>query len=211
MRKPTAFGIVLGSALALTVWLAAGSVASADGQLAVGTANLRIDGTSNLHDWHASTTTVRVTKIELAAPANGDLWAKALEPGVVSAFEVAIPAETLKSGEGGLDKNMYKALNAKDHPEITFALARFEAGAAPGTLRAIGTVSVAGVQRDVTFDITTAAQGANLNVKGQVELDMTEYGIKPPRAMLGMLRTGPKVKVSFDVVLAPGAAPASSQ
>jgi polyisoprenoid-binding protein YceI len=211
MRKPTAFGFVLCSALALTVWLAAGSVASADGQVAVGTASLRIDGTSNLHDWHASTTTVRVTKIELGAAASGDLWAEALEPGVVSAFEVAIPAETLKSGEGGLDKNMYKALNIEEHPEITFSLARFEPGAAPDTLRAVGTVSVAGVQREVAFDITTAAQGASLNVKGVVELDMTEYGIKPPRAMLGMLRTGPKVKVSFDVVLAPGDAAANSQ
>jgi hypothetical protein len=30
---------------------------------------------------------------------------------------------------------------------------------------------------------------------------MTDYGIKPPTAMLGMLKTDPKVTVTFETVL----------
>jgi hypothetical protein len=30
---------------------------------------------------------------------------------------------------------------------------------------------------------------------------MTDYGIKPPTAMLGMLKTDPKVTVSFETML----------
>jgi hypothetical protein len=38
-------------------------------------------------------------------------------------------------------------------------------------------------------------------VTGQVVLLMTDYGIKPPTAMLGMLKTDPKVTITFETVL----------
>jgi len=31
---------------------------------------------------------------------------------------------------------------------------------------------------------------------------MTDFGIKPPTAMLGMLKTDPKVAITFETVLA---------
>ena len=31
---------------------------------------------------------------------------------------------------------------------------------------------------------------------------MTDYGIAPPKAMLGMLKTDPKVTITFETVLA---------
>jgi hypothetical protein len=40
-----------------------------------------------------------------------------------------------------------------------------------------------------------------LSVQGQVQLLMTDFGIKPPTAMLGMLKTDPKVTVSIETVL----------
>jgi hypothetical protein len=36
---------------------------------------------------------------------------------------------------------------------------------------------------------------------------MTDYGITPPKAMLGMLKTDPKITVTFEVVLAAPATP----
>jgi hypothetical protein len=38
-------------------------------------------------------------------------------------------------------------------------------------------------------------------VNGAVTLLMTDYGVTPPKAMLGMLKTDPKVTVTFETVL----------
>ena len=63
-------------------------------------------------------------------------------------------------------------------------------------------LQIAGVEREVAIDITTKRTGATLDGAGPVELLMTDYGIKPPIAMLGMLKTDPKVTVTFETVLA---------
>jgi polyisoprenoid-binding protein YceI len=174
--------------------------ASADPPLAVSAARVTIAGSSNVHEWTASTTTVRLTAARVAATGS-DLWRAALTPGGLEQFEIAIPAETLTSHDGGLDKNMYKALRVKEFADITYRVARIELGA-PGAARAIGTLRIAGVEKEVALDIQTEQQGPTLKVTGQIALVMTDYGIKPPTAMLGMLKTDPKVTITFETVLA---------
>ncbi|HEU4927445.1 MAG TPA: YceI family protein, partial [Vicinamibacterales bacterium] len=117
--------------------------------LALGAAKLTLAGTSNIHDYTASTNQIRVTRVQLGTvPAGGDLLDAAVKPGVIEAFEVAIPAKSLASTKEGLDKNMHAALKASEHPEITFKLLRFENRPAPASgLRAIGVLRVAGVDR----------------------------------------------------------------
>jgi polyisoprenoid-binding protein YceI len=72
----------------------------------------------------------------------------------------------------------------------------------PGSLSAVGMLQIGGVEREVTLALKTAEAGANLSVKGELALLMTDYGITPPKAMLGMLKTDPKVTVTFELVLA---------
>jgi len=169
--------------------------------LAVDTARVSIAGTSNIHEYTASTTTVRVTQVKLApSVAGAAFWTEIVKPGAIEAFEIAIPAATLTSPKDGLDKNMHKALNVEKFPDITFKLARLEG--APGSLRGVGTLRIAGVEREVVLVLTTEQRGNTLTVKGRLPLLMTDYGIKPPTALLGMLKTDPKVTVSFETVLA---------
>jgi len=183
--------------------LAARLVALADIPLALDSARVTIAGTSNIHEYTASTTKVRVTRAQLGASiAGADFWENALKPGGVEAFEIAIAAGTLTSPKEGLDKNMYKALKVQEHPDITFRLVRFDLTGKPaGTAKAIGVLKIAGVEREVAMDITTKRAGSTLTVQGRLDLLMTDYGIKPPTAMLGMLKTDPKVTVTFETVL----------
>ena len=117
-------------------------------------------------------------------------------------FEVTIPAATLTSPREGLDANMHKALLVTEHPDIVFRLLRLEPrpGAAGG-LRGIGVLQIAGVDREVALDITTERKDSTLNVQGRVQFLMTDFGVKPPTAMLGMLKTDPKVTVTFETAL----------
>jgi hypothetical protein len=199
---PITLGCAFAAALAITAAPAAQNRA-----LALDSAKVTINGTSNVHAYTASTTTLRVTRVQLADGVAGpNFWDAIVKPGGLAAFEVAIPAATLKSGKDDLDKNMYKALNTKAHADITFRLVRVEPAAAsakgPSALRATGMLRIAGVEKEVALDITTERRESSLAVKGEVQLLMTEFGITPPKAMLGMLRTDPKVKVTFETVLA---------
>jgi len=197
----------LGCALAVSLSIAAVTAAvtkreAAQAPLALASGHISIAGTSNIHAYTASTSVVRVTRIQLANGVTGpNLWDAIVTPGALEAFEIAIPAASLSSPKDGLDKNMHKALKVKEHPDITFHLQRLET-VAPGALKAIGVLRIAGVEREVSLDIKTERKDATLSVKGDVRLLMTDFGITPPKALLGMLKTDPKVTVTFETVLA---------
>ena len=196
----------LAGAFALTISLgalgAATSEVATEAPLALNTARITIDGNSNLHPYTASTTAVRLTRVQIAADVAGpDFWANVVKPGALAAFEINVPVLKLSSPKDGLDKNMHKALKAHEHPEITFRLVRLEPAAAAGALRGIGMLRVAGVEKEVALDLMTKAVDGAMSVKGEVHVLMPDFGIAPPKAMLGMLKTDPKVKVTFEVLL----------
>ena len=196
----TTLGCSLAATLALTA--AAGSQDAVRGPLTLASGRVTIAGTSNIHEYTASTNAVRVTRLALANGIAGPaLLQRVLEPGAVEAFEIAVSAGSLSSPKDGLDKNMHKALKVQAHPDITFKLSRLEA-AAPGAFKAIGQLGIAGVEREVALDLKVVRSDAGLAVSGTVTLLMTDYGITPPKAMLGMLKTDPKVTVTFETVLA---------
>ena len=48
--------------------------------------------------------------------------------------------------------------------------------------------------------LKTQRTEATFTVTGEVRLLMTDFGITPPKAMMGMLKTDPKVTVTFETV-----------
>ena len=176
---------------------------AASSPLRLASTRVSIAGTSNVHAYTASTDAARLVRLQLAGSVvAGDVWSEIVKPGAIEAFEIAIPAATLSSPREGLDKNMHKALKVVEHPDITFRLTRLEGAAASGTMRGVGTLTIAGVARDVTLNLETQQNESTFRVKGEVQLLMTDFGITPPKAMLGMLKTDPKVTVTFETALA---------
>ena len=199
-RHFSARSIVLTASITALV-VGVSSRMAAQAPLAVNAARITIAGTSNVHDWTAVTAEAKVTRVQFGSePAGASFWDEVQKPGVLTAFDITIPATSLKSEKEGLDKNMYKALKTKEQPEITFKLSRLEGSGA--LLKATGTLQIAGVQREVTLPLKAARKGALLNVSGEVDVLMTDYGIAPPKAMMGMIRCDPKVKVTFELALA---------
>jgi len=199
LRLAVAFGLCATAATLPTLAQQAGPA-----PLAFNSARVSIAGTSNIHEYTAATTSVRVTRAHVAGMVAGtDIWEQVLVPGALDAFEIAIPAATLTSPKAGLDKNMHKALKVQEHPDITFRLTRLDAR--PGVanaFRGVGVLRIAGVEREVALDLKTERRGAALSVAGKVPLLMTDFGIAPPKAMLGMLKTDPKITVSFEAIVA---------
>lgn len=182
--------------------IAASAASDARVPVKLSSGRVSLAGTSNIHDYTASTTRVRIVRLELADGVSGpSFWDEIVKPGAIESFEVAIAAASLSSPREGLDKNMYKALKVTEFPDITFRLIRFDGGTDPGTLHATGMLKIAAVEREVSLDLKTSRHDANFTVNGTLTLLMTDYGITPPKAMLGMLKTDPKVTVTFETVL----------
>jgi len=198
MTRPLTFHTSLGTALAVALTL--GAAATAQAPMTLSTAKITIAGTSNVHDYTATTTKATISNVKLGPAVAGDtFWDEVQKPGGLEAFDISIPADSLKSSKEGLDKNMYKALKTKEHKNITFSLKRMSGE--PGALSATGILTVAGVEREVTLPLKTVKKGNSLAVSGTVDVLMTDHGIKPPTAMLGMVKADPKITVTFEVLL----------
>ena len=168
---------------------------------------VKIEGTSNLHDWKVEGNTIQGhLKVQKDSPADSLLKG---EPGlktesIRTTLQVEIPIRSLKSGKGGMDKRMYKALKEKDHPTITY---RFKDAVwvhhAPIRLQTNGELTVAGVSRQVEMMVTVEPlQGGRLKIVGETSLKMTDFQIKPPRAIMGLIRTGNEIQIVFEWVTA---------
>ena len=66
----------------------------------------------------------------------------------------------------------------------------------------IGTLTVAGKENKIEMDVVaTRMADGTLKAKGVVPIKMTDYGIKPPTAIFGRLKTGDEVKVNFELTV----------
>jgi polyisoprenoid-binding protein YceI len=163
---------------------------------------LWIEGTSNLHGWSCKAEKFDAA-IELDAAAVAEL--ATATPKVLKRVDVKVPVKSLKCGHGGMDDNLYKALKADETPEISYILATFDA--APGeadafALKTNGTLAIAGKENKLTMDVVaTRLPDGTVTATGVVAIKMTDFGIKPPTAMFGTLRTGDEVKVNFALTV----------
>jgi polyisoprenoid-binding protein YceI len=145
--------------------------------------SIKVEGTSTLHEWTMEGSAI-----------NGTI------DSATRAAVVTIPVISLKSQHGKMDRLMAEALKAKDHPQIRYELveANVPEGAATFTIKTRGRLTIAGVTRELVMDVQ-GARGADGSyvLTGTAPLKMTAFGVKPPTAMMGTIKTGDDVKVTF--------------
>ncbi len=154
-----------------------------------------IHGTSNLHDWDENVVTVSGSSdVDWNSDANFDL----------NSMNITMVVNSIKSTEGSMmDKNTYKALKADDHPDITFVLSSPVKGIPVGahTITAKINLTIAGVTKAIDMPVTATAQAhGNISFEGSKTINMTDYGVKPPVALLGTMRTGDAITIKFKTV-----------
>jgi hypothetical protein len=157
-----------------------------------------VDGTSNREDWTVEAREVR----GYVVPGSGQGALHVREAGFT------VPAAKMVSRHGVImDRLMHGALKASAHPEIRYELARAEAvPAAPGThtVATAGSVTIAGVTRDVEQPVVAErlADG-RIRFTGSTPILLSDFGMTPPTAMFGALRTGNRVVVHFELFVRP--------
>jgi hypothetical protein len=196
--------------LILTKFLSAAAFCGALAASALGAQNLSLgpgsrlwlEGDSTLHPFSSTATIIKASGAAAEAASPAELL-KA--PGL--SFELRVPVESLKSGKSGLDQNMYKALKAKEHPEIIFKLGAPSAELlADGTylVKAPGALTVAGQEKSVTLEAAADVVDGVLRLRGSQLVLMTDFGIKPPAMMLGAVKTKNEITVRYEIFVMAG-------
>jgi len=192
--------------------------ATATAAIAQGTDGVRLDlrpeselsfeGTSTLHGFRCKTTKLQAT-VQVDAAYSEARLTELRRP--LRSIEVVIPVRSLSCGNKGLEENMFKALRADLYPDIRYELSTYEipSGSVTDngfTLRAVGKLTIAGKQSTIEMLIKAdRLPDGNAKATATQPVLMTDFGIKPPVFMLGTLRTGKKVVVSFKLVASPRA------
>ena len=162
-----------------------------------GLADIKVLGTSNLHNW-----TMEAKNITCSATFNfppGNI----IQPQSLTDLSLTIPVQNLKSGESLMDSRAYTALKAKKFNAIVFSLT--VATIVPGQknqflVKTTGNLTIAGVTKPITLEVTCVSNpDGTLTCTGSERLKMTDYQIKPPVFMLGALKTGNDLTINFIV------------
>ena len=194
------------TSLALTaLFTIAGTTQAQSVRLAVGAdSKLWIEGGSNLHDWSC-----KATSIDAAIDVD-EAFVKTptASPTLLKKVQVKVPVHNLKCGNGKMESNLYKALKADDTAEISYILATFDV--VPGetkdsfTVKTVGALTIAGAEKTVNMDVNASRlPDGSVKADGSLPLLMTDFGVKPPTALLGTLRTDNKVTVKFSLLVGP--------
>jgi hypothetical protein len=161
--------------------------------------DMKIEGTSTLHDW-----TAPVGKVKAVA----DLSVADGKLAEVKAMWVQADVLTIKSEKGeDMDEKIYEALKTdKGHKTITFNLTSVKSITPSGSafkIKAMGDVTIAGMKKSNVPMLVSAEVQSNGDVvfKGSQKFTMTQYGMDIPSAMLGMITAGDDVTVKFTLTV----------
>lgn len=68
-------------------------------------------------------------------------------------------------------------------------------------VKTVGNLSVAGTTKKVTLDFELQLTANKVTLKGEKSFKMTEFGIEPPKALLGTITTGDEITIKFNTTL----------
>jgi len=158
------------------------------------TASIR--GTSSLHDWEST-----IGKIEF----KGSIHLEG-DGGVIRDVEVKIPVESIKSKEGRImDNKTYEAFRSDKNPYIVYKVPQARVnidGSKAISIESAGPLLMAGT----TLSQRISAKGNILpngdwHLTVSKKINMRDFNMEPPTALLGTIKVGEEVTVIFDFVL----------
>jgi hypothetical protein len=159
-----------------------------------------IEGSSNVRDWRCKATAFDA-RVELEPSRGGESELGS----ALRTIRVSVAVRDLKCGNRKMEHDLYAALRATDPAKPSYILGRFEVitdSTRGADLATRGPLVVAGVERTVDVPVTTVREtdGA-IRARGAVSMLMTDFGIKPPVGLFGLIRSRNEITVKFDLVV----------
>ena len=154
---------------------------------------MKVKGTSNLHDWDMD-----VKSVQTEALVQIETDAITLNQGKLRLY-----VKDIVSGNSSMDKKAHGALKADKNPQIEFVISK------PVVLKSngkgfngniSGQLMLAGVKKGIAVPVQLSVNGSNqIVIEGSKTLDMKEFQMDPPTAIMGTVKAGNIVEVVFTV------------
>lgn len=159
---------------------------------------MKLSGTSTLHDWVMNAQTFTGEAQFVFEKSNTS------QLKVIKSLSFNLIVTDLKSGEKGLDKNAYKALKTDRFKDIQYKLTdAVIVLEKPGRylIKTEGMLTIAGITKEVKMDVYAVVNDdGSVTCKGSNKLLMTDYKVKPPKFMLGAMKTGDAITLNYTLV-----------
>ncbi len=164
---------------------------------------MTIYGSANVTDWEAKVKTI-TGEVVVSIP-DGNVWDGA-DASWFQKVSISIPVEDIDADSRRMNNNMHDYLKESAYPNITYEMKevmKLVVSNNPGaTLMAKGEIIAAGVPFEIEHEVKIrSGNNGQLIVSGSKELLMTDFGIDPPTAMLGSIRSHDKMNITFELVL----------
>ncbi len=127
-------------------------------------------------------------------------------------FQMRVPVNTLRCGNGRMERDMYRALRSEAYPAIEFRFQELIGGvnhdidAGRYHAKIAGVLSLAGQSRRIAVDVVPQrVDRQRFRLRATLPLRMTDFRITPPTALFGAVKAKDELMVQFDLLLQSGA------
>jgi len=152
-----------------------------------------IKGTSTMHDWESvvdkPTGFLDVTINERTISSINDL-------------RIDLSVESIESGKKKMNKLTYEAFSSDEHPQITFEMTSLKS-LKDGQATVLGQLRMAGATREVEISGVIKNTNDGVEIVASQVINMEQFGMERPTAMLGAIKVGPEVTVDFNLIFKP--------
>ena len=154
---------------------------------------IAIKGTSTLHDWES-----------IAENSKATIVINNYQDADIEQLSLAVDVTSIKNtkGHNTMDKLTRKALKSDDFPKITYVFIKGDIVSNTSKelkVKLIGNLTIAGKTNKVSVLTTIDKSTDSVTLKGVHKLKMTDYGVDPPRALFGTVKTGDEITIAFSI------------
>lgn len=128
----------------------------------------------------------------------------------ILSIKVDIQVDSIECGKRKMNQDLQKALQVEKYPQISFLYQSAELLSEPDNpddgfqLEVQGLLTIAGTTKEIKF--TTEAYYINsgsVRARGGTTINMTDFGVEPPTALMGLIRANEELTVNFDLIAKP--------
>lgn len=154
---------------------------------------MTLAGTSSLHDWESEV---------MMDQMNVELHIEDANPLLLGHLRLTIPVESIKSGKSIMDDKTYSALKSDKFPMISYEVEVFDYNN-DEIIASDGKLKVAGEERavPVTAVYIKGKTEKHMTFQGSVSFNMSDFYIEPPTAMLGTIKTGDEITITYNITV----------
>jgi polyisoprenoid-binding protein YceI len=157
--------------------------------------NIQVAGTSNVHDWTMSSSTME-SRGDFKFDGKNNLSG-------LTAFSFNVDAKSLKSGKSSMDSRTYKSMKADKFPKILYKLSSAvitQLQKNKYLVRSKGDLTIAGKTQSIQMDLNLIVNADNsISCSGSESLKLTDYNIEPPSFMLGAMKVKNDLTIQFNL------------